>query len=419
MRTRLLILAIAACTNAPSKLDAVAKVAVPETLETKIDAIAADVLADTKVPSASIAVVADGKIIYIHAYGDARLEPKTAATPQMRYSIGSISKQFTAAALLMLVEANQLSLDDAVGKYIPGLTRGDDVTIRQLLTHTSGYRDYAPEDYIVPEWQKPISSAQIMERWARVPLDFEPGTQWQYSNTNFVIAGAIFEKVAGRPMYDVLQERVFAKLGMTSVTNSDLAALTKADAQGYFRRANGPAHEAPHEGPGWMYAAGELAMTAEDLAKWDISVMNQSILAKSSYAAMEAEQHLANSIGTHYGLGIGVAMEGPRRSLGHGGEVSGFVAQNSVLPDDGIAVVVLTNQDASAAAGKIAGRIKDAVLQTKGRQRDRRRARQGAARRPREGHAGSLAAHRRVQRVLHARGDRRVQGGDRSGRADR
>ncbi len=118
------------------------------------------------------------------------IAPAVNATPEMRYSIGSISKQFTAAAILLLQEQGKLSLDDAVGKYIPGLTRGNEVTIRQILSHTSGYQDYWPEDYVMTTMNHPETAQQIIDTWGKKPLDFEPGTQWQYSNTNFVIAGA-------------------------------------------------------------------------------------------------------------------------------------------------------------------------------------------------------------------------------------
>src|ERR1043165_197679 len=334
----------------------------PKDIPANIDRIATKVLADTGVPSAVVAAVYDGKIAYVHAYGDARLEPKTAAKPEMRYSIGSISKQFTAAALLLLAEDGKLTIDDKVSKYVPDLTRGDDITIRQLLSHTSGYPDYAPQDYMVPEWEKPIDARQILDRWARKALECEPGTKWQYSNTNFVIAGLIIERVAGMGLFDLLTERVFKKLGMASVANSDRAKLTEADAQGYFRRALGPLHPAPHEGPGWMYAAGELAMTAEDLAKWNIAMIQQAILSPASYRQLETEVLLANGAGTRYGLGVGVTLVQGRRELRHGGEVSGFVAANLVMPDDKIAVAVLTNQDASGAAARIADRTRDALL---------------------------------------------------------
>src|ERR1019366_1142656 len=233
-------------------------------LRSRIDRIATQVLEETGVPSASVAVVKGGKLVYAHAYGKARLEPGLAATAEMRYSIGSISKQFTATAILLLQEQGKLSLDDVVGKYVPGLTRGDEVTIGQILSHTSGYQDYWPEDYVMTPMLHPESAQQILDTWAKKPLDFEPGTQWQYSNTNFVIAGAIVEKVSGEKLMGFLGEHIFHPLGMKSVWNSDEAKLTQTDATPYYRHALGPLRVAPKEGRGWMFAAGELAMTAHD-----------------------------------------------------------------------------------------------------------------------------------------------------------
>ncbi|MGE5321757.1 MAG: serine hydrolase domain-containing protein, partial [Actinomycetota bacterium] len=152
----------------------------------EIDRIANDTLAATGVPSASVSIVEDGKITYAQAYGKARLDPATPAGPQMRYAIGSISKQFAATAVLMLQEEGKLSLDDHVNKYVSGLTRGNEVTIRELLSHTSGYQDFWPQDYVPPRMLKPISAQEILDIWARKPLDFDPGTKWQYSNTNYV-----------------------------------------------------------------------------------------------------------------------------------------------------------------------------------------------------------------------------------------
>jgi D-alanyl-D-alanine carboxypeptidase len=352
-------LALASCgthkVKPPPQLD-------PKDLPANIDRIANEVLAASGVPSASVAAVSEGKIVYVHAYGNARLEPATPARPEMRYSIGSISKQLTAAAVLLLAQDGKLTLDDPVGKYVPGLTRGDAITIRQILSHTSGYPDYAPQDYMIPEWEKPVSADALLGRWARQTLEFEPGTRWQYSNTNYVIAGLIVEKVAGAPLVDFLTERVFKPLEMASVLNTDRQKLGDRDAQGYFRRALGPLHPAPHEGPGWMYAAGELAMTAEDLAKWDAAVIRQAILLPESYRQLETEVLLASGAGTRYGLGISVGLAQGHRELRHGGEVSGFVASNIVWPDDKLAVAVLTNQDASGAADDIATKVRDVLF---------------------------------------------------------
>ncbi|HEY6951568.1 MAG TPA: serine hydrolase domain-containing protein [Bacteroidota bacterium] len=323
-------------------------------VEQKIDTLAITSLAKTGVPSASVAVVKNGRIAFLRAYGNARIDPRTPATTRMRYSIGSISKQFTATAILLLQEEGKLSLDDRVSRFLPDLTRANEVTLRQLLSHTSGYQDYWPQDYVMKPMLQPTTAQKIMEQWAHKPLDFEPGTKWQYSNTNFVIAGAIVEKAAGMPLLQFLHEKIFNPLGMKSVSNIDNEKLGEEDPTGYFRYALGPLRPAPKEGQGWLFAAGELAMTAQDLATWDISVIDRTILKPSSYELLETEVLLNNGVGSRYGLGVDVGMEAGHRTIAHGGEVSGFTSSNIILPDDRAAVVVLTNQDAASASGIIA-----------------------------------------------------------------
>ena len=339
-----------------------AQAAFPAELKAKIDEAANEVLAKTGVPSASIAVIKEGQIVYVNAYGNACLEPKKAAAPEMRYSIGSISKQFTAAAILLLAQDGKLSLDDRVSKYLPNLTRANEISIRQILSHTSGYQDYWPQDYLMPLMKTPTSAEKIMAMWAKKPLDYEPGTRWQYSNTGFVIAGAIVEKVSGTSLFGFLKERVFKPLGMRSVWDSDQKKLTEADAVGYNRNALGPLRPSIKEGQGWMYAAGELAMTAEDLARWDLSVMNHSLLKPGSYRELETEVRLNNGAGTRYGLGIGVTVENQRRVLKHDGEVVGFTAGNAIYPDERIAVVVMINQDGVGAYETITKKIVSALF---------------------------------------------------------
>ncbi len=323
-------------------------------LRQKIDQAAGDVLTKTGVPGASVAIVKDGQIAYLQAYGEARLDPRTPALPEMRYSIGSISKQFTATAILLLQEQGKLSLDDKVAKFIPDLTRANEVDIRQLLSHTSGYQDYWPQDYVPPFMLQAITANKILDLWARKPLDFDPGTKWQYSNTNYVIAGVIVEKASGMPLLDFLHQNIFDPLGMKSVTNTDQQKLGDSDPTGYMRYGLGPLRPAPKEGKGWLFAAGELAMTAADLARWDMSIIDQTVLKPSSYKEFETEVLLRNGVGTEYGLGVDVTLESGRRVLGHGGEVSGFTSQNTVFPDERVAIVVLTNQDAVEASGQIA-----------------------------------------------------------------
>ncbi|MGC2511303.1 MAG: serine hydrolase domain-containing protein, partial [Acidobacteriaceae bacterium] len=188
-------------------------------------------------------------------------------------------------------------------------------------------------------------------------LDFDPGTQWQYSNTNFVIAGKIVEIVSGMPVMKFLQQNIFTPLQMTDVMNSDMHRLEQADAHGYIRYALGPLRPAPQDGPGWMFAAGELAMPVRDLLLWDIAMMNESLLQPASYKEMFTGVKLKDGEDTHYGLGVEISTRDGHLVISHSGEVSGFTSENMVLPQDKVAIAVFTNQEAVGAAGVIAGKI--------------------------------------------------------------
>lgn len=328
----------------------------------QIDRLVARTLVDAGVPSASIAIVKDGHLVLAKAYGDARVSPQMVANPDTRYGIGSISKQFTVAAMLFLQQDGKVSIDDHVGKYLPDLTRANEVTIRELLSHTSGYQDYYPQDYVPEFMQLPGTTANILNTWAKRPLDFDPGTKWQYSNTNFVIAGAIIEKVSGEPLFRLLSERIFRPLQMNSVFDIDHNQPAQADALGYFSYGTAPNRVQVKEGDGWLFAAGELAMTPSDLSKWDIALMNESLLQPASYRQMETETLLKNGAGAGYGLGVDVGEWEGHRAISHEGEVSGYTAMNAVFPDDRMAVVVLTNKMAGTADGPIAHGIVDILL---------------------------------------------------------
>jgi D-alanyl-D-alanine carboxypeptidase len=337
----------------------------PPTLAEQIDAAVAKALAEYGTPSASIAVVKDGQIAYVKAYGNARLEPPTPALADMRYSIGSVSKQFLSGAILLLVQDGKLSLDDRVGRYLPSLTRANDITIRQLLSHTSGYQDYYPLDYVAPFMLEPVTADGIMDRWAKKPLDFEPGTAWQYSNTNFVVAGRILEKVTGAPLWSFLQSRIFSPLGMHTVMNLDAVPLTASDPAGYTRFGLGPARPARTEARGWLFAAGELAMTARDLALWDQSLIEAKLLKPASLTEMISPVRLKNGAPVNYALGVGISNANGHPRLQHGGAVSGFVSNNTVWLDQGAAVVVFTNMDGSDVASRLANEIGPLLLTEK------------------------------------------------------
>jgi CubicO group peptidase (beta-lactamase class C family) len=303
-------------------------------LERKLSDKIADTLKKSGAPSASIAVVQDGKLAFVKAFG---------ATAEARYAVGSISKQFTAVAILLLEEQRKLSLDDKVAKYFPALTRANEITIRQLLSHTSGYEDYAPQDYIIPAWTRPISPPEILQVWAKKPLNFDPGTKWQYSNTNYVIAAEIFDKIAEQKLVPFLKDRIFTKLKMES--SDDCSVSFPYDTEGYTRYAGGPPRRVPREANGWYYGAGELCMTAYDVGLWDVAFLHKQILTARSWDEFTGEVRLNNGDTTGYALGLRLGEFHHIPTISHSGEVSGFLAANTLYPSRKAAIVVLTNED--------------------------------------------------------------------------
>jgi CubicO group peptidase (beta-lactamase class C family) len=307
----------------------------PSELDRKLSAKIADTVKKSGVPSVSIAVVQDGKLAFVRAFGN--------ATAETRYPIGSISKQFTAVAILLAEEQHKLSLDDKVSKYFPALTRADEVTIRQLLSHTSGYEDYAPQDYIIPLWTHPTGARDILETWAKKPLNFDPGTKWQYSNTNYVIAAEIFDKAMDPTLVPFLKDRIFKPFKMESA--DDCSVSFPYDAEGYTRYAGGPPRRVAREANGWYYGAGELCMTAFDLGQWDLTFLHRDILLGRSYDELTREVRLNNGDATNYALGLQLGDFNHIPTISHSGEVSGFLASNTVYPTRNAAIVVLTNED--------------------------------------------------------------------------
>ncbi len=323
----------------------------------QVDTVVADALKSSGVPSASVAIVRDGKIVFAKAYGDQG--PGIAKGPDAaaKYQIASISKQFTAAAILLLEDEGKLSLDDKVSKWVPDITDADQITIRQLLSHTAGIQDYWPQDYDFAAMEKPVTPQQILDRWAKKPLDFAPGTAWQYSNTGYVVAGMIVEKASGMKLLDFLQKRIFKPLGIAAMDQD--YAIGKGFPQGTHRFALGPVRPARPAAHGWLWAAGELAMSASDLAKWDIARIDRKVLTTEDWATQETPVLLTNGANTHYGLGVSVSERGGAKTVEHGGEAVGFLSDNFVMPDKRFAVVALVNADFGGAQDAITGGITD------------------------------------------------------------
>jgi CubicO group peptidase (beta-lactamase class C family) len=321
-----------------------------------IDEAVLETLHTADVPAASIAIVKNGKLAYAHAYGYAEL-PHRKATADMAFPIGSVSKQFTASLILLLAQDGKLSLDDKVGRFLPDLADAQHVTLRQILSHTSGYEDYAPEDYATPAMTQPTTPEHIADTWGRKKLDFKPGTAWQYSNTGYTIAGLIAQKAGAAPFFEQLRRRILDPLHLSSAVDYDAHGVPPGGPVGYQRHALSPPRPAPPDEPGWSFGSGELAMTASDLATWDISLMNRSLLSPASYDALETPVRLAGGADTEYGLGVHLRDAGSHHAIQHTGEETGFTAFNEVFPADHAAVAVLVNEDATPASGVIGRQI--------------------------------------------------------------
>jgi CubicO group peptidase (beta-lactamase class C family) len=331
----------------------------PTETESKVAAIATKVLSDTGVPSASVGIVQNGAIVYTHAFGLANLKPARPADAAMAYPIGSISKQFTSTAALLLQQQGKLSIDDPVAKYFPELTRAGEITLRNLMTMTSGYEDFAPQDYSIPAWYQPRRPIDTIHEWATKPLDFEPGTQYQYSNTNYVLLALILERVTGKPFYQFLRESVLNPARLPDVFNA-YTDREKLQVTGYQSFALQPPRVLPLEAASWYFGDGELAMPAASLLTWDLTIINQTLLSPASYKEMETPFLFKDGKPSTYGLGLHIptlASHNGHRELEHSGEVGGYVAENIVLPDDKLAIVVLTNQVASDAASQIGNQL--------------------------------------------------------------
>ena len=333
-----------------------ARSATPALDTAKVDALVAKEMKATGTPGVSIAIVQDGRIVYAKGYGFASLATRAPVTTETTFGIGSISKQFLSAEVLALQAKGRIHLSDTLTKYYPNFPHGGEITIADLLSHEAGIRDYYPLDYNDIEMNGPTTMAAIVARAAKEPLDFAPRTQWQYSNTGYSIVGTIVERVTGKTLYELYSDQFFAPVGMTSVRWNDSAANVSGEAVGYASFFLGPNEVAVPEGPGWRNAAGSLVMTASDLSRWTIALMNGSAISPPDTEAMMSSRKLQDGTDPHYGLGLLVTTYQRGRLVGHSGGLNGFTSAELMLPDIHASVVVLTN-DQYGIGGTIAQSI--------------------------------------------------------------
>ena len=271
----------------------------------------------------SVALVQGGEMTFCKGYGYASKETKKPVDTETRFAVASITKEFTAASIFLLSEEGKLSVYDPVAKYFPDLTRAQDIRLLDLMNMVSGYRDFYPLDFLTTEMTKPTTPDEVINEYAKRPLDFEPGTRWSYSSTNYSILGRVVEKVSGISYQDFVRERIFTPLGMTHSGFEPDPAGPEA-AQGYRSFTVVDSEPAPREGLNWMYSAGSIYTTPADMVKWDVALMNGKILKPESYRLMTTNRLLSNGAATSYCCGLGRKEVKGEAVLWHNGEAAGF-----------------------------------------------------------------------------------------------
>lgn len=305
------------------------------------------------IPGLSLAVVRDGKIVKAKGYGFANLEWKTPVTPETLFQSGSVGKQFTATAVMMLVEEGKIGLEDSICKYLTDAPPAwKSITIRHLLTHTSGIGNI----YGVLNMRQDYTEDELVKKAASVPVEFAPGEKWVYSNTGYQMLGVLIHKVTGKFYGDFLKERVFTPLGMTTARVINEEDIIPNRAAGYQLKGTELKNQE------WVApslnttADGSLYVTALDMAKWDAALYTEKLLKKSSFDLMWTPVKL-NSGATHaYGFGWAVNTANGHRLIEHNGAWQGFLSAIARYVDDRLTVIVLVNTD-SASPPLIAHRV--------------------------------------------------------------
>jgi CubicO group peptidase (beta-lactamase class C family) len=320
-----------------------------------VDAVVQKVIDAKIVPAAGVAVIRDGKVVLTKGYGLADMDSNTPANENTAFQIASVTKQFTAAGILLLVEDGKLKLDDTLGKYVtevPDAWKG--VTIRQLLNQISGIPNYTAMGKLVNN--KTYSPSEIIDIVRDSPMRFEPGTQWEYSNTNYFLLGMVIEKVSGKPYPDYMRERIFKPLGMSSTVVNTSGLAIKNAATGY-NFTGGKLVKAGLDDPSQPFAAGAIVSTPVDMAKWAIAVADGKLLKKASWDEAFAQGKFKDGKLSNYGFGWEVGKLGETAYLAHSGGIAGFGSYHIRFPADKLSVVVMTSTPgrATALAQDVAG----------------------------------------------------------------
>ena len=307
-------------------------------------------MGERHVPGLALAVVRDGKPVKVRGYGLADVELNVPVGTETVFEIGSVTKQFTAAAVMMLVEEGKVGLDDRIAKYLPPVPPAwESVTVRQLLTHTSGIKNYTGLSGF--ELEKHLTKEQFIKAVSGYPLDFAPGEKWSYSNTGFNLLGMIVEKASGQSYWDFMRARVFGPLGMTATTDRNPRLVIPNRAAGYEWRRDHLEHRDTDFTD--LFSAGAIVSTITDMVKWDAALNGERLLKRSSLETLWTPAKLNKGESYPYGLGWFIESVRGHRVIRHSGSTSGFSSSITRYPDDRLSVIVLCNLGTEGVAGRI------------------------------------------------------------------
>jgi CubicO group peptidase (beta-lactamase class C family) len=320
----------------------------------RVDAVVGAEMREQRIPGLALAVLRDGKVVKGQGYGLANVELNVAVKPETVFQTGSVGKQFTATAVMMLVEEGKVGLDDKLSKYLAGTPEvWKDVTVRNLLTHTSGITDYTDSEYTkaggLINLRGDYTEAELYQKLIQLPLNFETGTKWKYSNTGYVLLGFLIHKVTGEFYGDFLQERIFRPLGMTSTRIISEADIVPNRSSGY------ELVKGEIKNQEWVSATlnttadGALYTNVLDLEKWDAALYTERLLKRASFEQMWTPVRLKDGKTYPYGFGWFLNEANGHRLIEHDGAWQGFTMNISRYVDDSLTVIVMTNLDSEHA----------------------------------------------------------------------
>ena len=336
-----------------------------EALVKRLDSLAGAPVQEGRAVGIAVAIVKGTDTLLLKGYGKADVEWNVPMPSDAMFEIGSITKQFTAAAILQLRDEGKLSLDDDLSKYFPHFpTHGNRIPLRRLLDHTSGIKGITE----IPEFRdlsvRTLPKDSAIALIARYPFDFKTGDAMIYNNSAFIMLGHIIEKASGMSYEDYIEKKVFGPLGMKRSMYCNSAEHVERRAHGYgferttVRRAEMNVHI-------WPYSAGSLCSTAGDLVTWLEALHGGKVLSPTSYTEMTSPSKLNDGTPLRYGMGIAVGTDqAGLKEIGHGGGISGFVSQASWYPDGKLAIVVLMNSNGPVSPGGLASELARTILPT-------------------------------------------------------